>query len=108
MKVCQRCGHIYDDENDFCPQCNKKTKLCKECGFENAPDANFCVICGHRFPQKLICACGAKNDEDATFCYACGRTLKNDEPQEKHISGWKIALACAVVFLILAFICFYI
>ena len=110
MKVCSRCGHIYDDGFDACPQCSKREKVCKKCGRENEPDAQFCIFCGEKFPQKKICDCGAKNPEDAEYCYACGRTL--DEafvlPEIKHIPGWKIAIACIAAFLVLAAISYII
>jgi len=106
MKVCVRCGHIFDGDGEICPHCSSRNLFCPRCGAKNAPDAKFCELCGERFEQRKVCDCGAKNSEDATICYACGRALDEDENiPVKKVSPWIIIGAFVIAFAALAIVC---
>lgn len=49
-------------------------KICRSCGKENAPDAQFCSYCGK--PIARICpTCGKQNEADARYCQHCGNRI---------------------------------
>ena len=64
----------------------EETQTCRECGYGNKADVNFCIKCGARFSkealgEKTYCTqCGAPSPEASKFCTACGYRLKVKKP----------------------------
>ncbi|MCM1131564.1 MAG: zinc ribbon domain-containing protein [Roseburia sp.] len=55
---------------------------CKYCSTENDEDAVYCINCGRRLDEKLICSsCGVENDVDSKFCKECGHALFKSVPK---------------------------
>ena len=102
---------------------------CKHCGFENREGASFCIYCGARFDETIICPnCGDAISADSKECPSCKAKIPYDSlkpltvKEEKHLSrkergsraferlfnilsigGVLLALAFVVAFLISVF-----
>ena len=61
--------------------------ICEQCGFTNAPDARFCILCGGALvppeasalqdPDPKLCpGCGTPNEGLARFCSRCGASME--------------------------------
>jgi ribosomal protein L40E len=85
--ICNNCGALTAVGKDFCSQCGQKLvveeqkRYCVNCGFENAPEAKFCMKCQWSFEGDLpnkdkpmwVCPhCDAHNDHDNLYCIKCG------------------------------------
>ena len=56
MKVCQKCGAVYDDEVVFCKECGEKLVdrcVCPKCGKEISKDDKFCGSCGYCLKESV-------------------------------------------------------
>jgi len=53
---------------------------CSKCGFDNPTTVNYCLFCGHRLDEKIMCPkCHNMIENDAESCDKCGFKL----PKEK-------------------------
>ena len=82
MKICSKCGRIYDDSLIACDRCGWTENDYCQCGSRHEPGAVYCSMCGKKImPQETagLCGCGVINPPGALFCRGCGRKLAATE-----------------------------
>lgn len=89
---------------------------CKKCGFENVESAKYCINCGERLDDNIVCPkCAHTVSNEAKFCPTCGYKIPHKNVEKKssfkdtmsYLDGVfnKVFLICVIVALSLSLIC---
>lgn len=73
--TCSNCGHKYNSNTKFCPNCGDSYKPCPSCGADLKPGQTACHVCGKNAPRTCV-KCGFLiTNEKINFCPECGESL---------------------------------
>jgi membrane protease subunit (stomatin/prohibitin family) len=79
MQPCPKCGFNNPPNAKFCMNCGSQIVAggiqCPKCGFNNPPNAKFCAGCGTPLQIGKCPKCGAQITPGAKFCPSCGQQL---------------------------------
>lgn len=89
---------------------------CKKCEFENVESAKYCINCGERLDDNIICPkCAHTVSNEAKYCPTCGYKIPHKNAEKKssfkdtisYLDGVfnKVFLICVIIALSLSLIC---